>query len=455
MDEIAGRFLKPSISLTEHNVKYMPRKFRRVYEALHPNDDYDNKETNESKTFLHIGNLNDNYDCYYGTKDTLAAEIICADNPTLVNQFLRNVPNLQYLSLPNNLANQSFKTNAAIDYQDYSNYGNYALQERIRAIKPLDNDRGATFSMRGGTAQPSDHSNQSKKSANNIFIQPGSTESSIARVGEKQKYNMVPAGEVLNNNHITPEIRTCVIKYNNILENLQQEEYLPTNFTNVGLKNLSDTQIDGYKTHPNNNYTYYLFNQEIKAGGTYRLLSASANEEFMGVKSTNDAQISLYKGDDDFLYATSDKDCEISHVTRVKQTGGFNLLPPNDKVKQIVTDYLAKTGDPDSDPEYTAIGHKKYMEELYTSGDGTCRHKVAAVTYKLLMEEVQEEDIRTVRINGNHVKIEIRHNENWIPVELGGSDTEITYDIAGKYSPINISHSAKSTATKKLCYKSS
>src|SRR4029079_407044 len=82
---------------------------------------------------------------------------------------------------------------------------------------------------------------------------------------------------------------------------------------------------------------------------------------------------------------------------------------------------------PDSkDPE-------KYLEELYETCVGTCRHRVAAAYAKIVNTYPHLKDlVRIVCIDNNHVRLEINNDGQWLQVDLGGGEAINKPDMSGK-----------------------
>lgn len=199
---------------------------------------------------------------------------------------------------------------------------------------------------------------------------------------------------------------------------------------------------------------YHLIPCNLSAQKKVLLPSAAVSDEFQGFYIINDPitekrlqenPIKLYKGVDGFLYAESQINCQIAFVTKVDKAvlmqHNYQDIPKGenpyiDKVREYI-DYtvpetsekfditqthdslLDQTNFPKYDPKNPAL----YFQELFERRLGSCRHRVDAVYYVLMNfmdPPIKEDDIKIININNNHVILEIKHNDLWYPIDLGG-----------------------------------
>jgi hypothetical protein len=342
---------------------------------------------------------------------------------------------------------------------EYKDYGIYRAQEnQIAPERAKINAATSGQQNHAGNARYANdlqntnvasrtNSQQPQKKANKLYICPqGEGKELNTKLAGNPTYNMVNAGEVLNSTASSEGmIRTHIVKYDDITTGLKKQEYIPEHYTPVNYSTITQKQIDNYRKQSDNISVYYLFEQGLTAGKKCRLLSASASEKLTGLMANNDAVITLEKGDDDFFYATSDKNCTLSHVTEVSKIDKYNSIPANNPVKKIIEEYLAKTQSYAALPSYTTAGHKQWMEYLFDNNAGDCQHKVPAVMYKILtipLKDVNPEDVRVTNIEGNHVKIEIKYNGQWITKDLGGTPGQLKFNDNGKYSAVAVADTA-------------
>ena len=275
---------------------------------------------------------------------------------------------------------------------------------------------------------------ESSKPKGKLFIAQGNFANQIDIKDSSAKFNMFEVGEVLNDKSLIPQIRTSVIKYNNIQKNLEQKEYFPSRFEVINkVKNLGESDINSFKNKTDG--AYYHFNQQLEANKTVRLLSADAGEELIGIMGIDPELIEIKKGDDGFLYVKPKQNHQLSYVTKVEKKLDYASIPQHNAIRKVIDEYKNpnkgykdNSGMSSKMPEYKAKEHSKWMEEIYNGRLGSCSHRVAAVAWKLLQEDVSTADFRVVDINKNHVALEIKHDDKWYSVDLGGGSSEMSYD---------------------------
>ena len=167
-------------------------------------------------------------------------------------------------------------------------------------------------------------------------------------LNEAVTYKMVVAGEVLNCHSLDPQIRVCVIE-RNILQDLEQKEYLPKNLTRINnLKILGEQQIEQLRASNQSEssiepeWVYCKLSQKITANQKFRLLSFHPAEKLFGI--VGDAVgLQIEKGDDDFFYATSKTARLLEFVVVAphpdSHSTNYENLPENDLIKKIIDEY--------------------------------------------------------------------------------------------------------------------
>lgn len=277
---------------------------------------------------------------------------------------------------------------------------------------------------------------------NDLFISSGAVEKEMTTSSsEKQTYEERKAGEILNPGATSDmSIRTCIIK-RDILTSLDQREYVPEKFETVTLAHeqiLTERQIAELKARGPEK-TFYRFNLHLTAGKKTRLLSASASEKLVGIITDNDAEIEIEKGDDDFFYVTAKEDCSFSHVVAVDAIA--RELPAGSVARRIIDEYksppYAEVASATSirTPDYGSMTHETWLEEVFTKKLGSCRHRVAAVEYKLRKAGIEKENLRVTTINGKHVVLEVREKGIWHKVDLGGASGAKITKLDDNYKP--------------------
>ena len=113
-------------------------------------------------------------------------------------------------------------------------------------------------------------------------------------------------------------------------------------------------------------------------------------------------------------------------------------LPKN--VKKIIDDYVG--GNPANFPhsvqsdQYqlpTFTDKKQFLDELFNiENKGSCRHRVAALAHKFEERDLKcGKDFRIIGVNGNHVLIEVKKQDNeWVTLDLGGSNDMNLIEVA-------------------------
>jgi hypothetical protein len=249
-----------------------------------------------------------------------------------------------------------------------------------------------------------------------------------------QVYVMASSGEVLNSDDQF-YVRGSVVK-RKITEDLNQEEYFPTSESQLrkveNLRALTEEEIERLKSKAESE-VYYKFEQRLKAGEKFRLLSVDAAEEFVGILG-DVAGITIERGDDDFLYATSATDRDLTYVIKAlnpkSHEAAYDRLSPDNPMKKIIDDYrdpkqgyveIAK-GEKKK-VHYDPAKHEDSMVRMFNERSGVCRHRVAAVEFMLTKSGISPDNFRSVSVNGNHVVLEIRSDDgSWIQVDVGGGE---------------------------------
>ena len=260
---------------------------------------------------------------------------------------------------------------------------------------------------------------------------------------EKPTYKMALAGEVLNESSEGLQIRTALIE-NDIINNLGQKEYRSQNLTQVSSVDFLDNQaIEDLRDEPSQEHIFCKFSQSLKANVRSRLLSVDASEDFYGIVQGQLAanEIAIFKGDDDFFYAQSSKDCDLDYVIKAPNPDitdkKYFDLSQNDPIRKIIDEYrdLEKGFSPiasadKEDVKYESEDHAESMARMFDERLGSCRHRAAAVLYKIRssLAPNEQERCRMVRINNNHVILEIKSADrnNWFQVDLGGASAQLT-----------------------------
>ena len=254
---------------------------------------------------------------------------------------------------------------------------------------------------------------------------------------EKSSCNMGLAGEVLNGSSQNLRIRTAVIQDSDITQNLLQQEYQSQLFDSVPRFNILDAEVvEGLKKQASDEYIFCKFRQYLKANVKSRLLSVDAAEEFFGLVEDLSVlgEVSISKGDDGFFYAESTQDRNLSYVIKAPSPNisAAKSLAEEDLIRKIIDEYR----DPEKgfswsasyekeDTRYDSSDHAGSMERMFNERLGSCRHRAAAVLYKIKSTLSQEDcsRCRMVGIDNNHVVLEVKYSDGeWIKADFGGSE---------------------------------
>jgi len=243
---------------------------------------------------------------------------------------------------------------------------------------------------------------------------------------------MSEAGTVLNGSSDGLSIRTKILRHN-ILEDLTEEEFLPTIFSRINLTTeqlLTEKNIKDLESKSKSEGTYYRFNCKLKKGEKLRLNSVSTAEDLVGIMASKGARVTIEKSrEDDFYYATAeDKSCALSYVVKVGYVQSYEEdFPEEHPIRKIIDKYrnsekfkFISDGSVEL-PKYKKENHAAWLQKVYDDISGVCRHRAAAVEYALLnCPEVNPKDVRVIFVNNKHVALEVRHREKWHYIELGG-----------------------------------
>ena len=318
----------------------------------------------------------------------------------------------------------------------YFNFGKRPNLNKIwfEKIYPDENSRPLFDLVEKQVSQPLSptlNSAQTQPKKREIRIAQGGLEENLSVENSSQTptYQMALGGEVLNNASFEPQIRTYVIEQN-ILNNLGQKQYFPQNFEKIeDFESLDKTKINGFKTQNSAQNIYYKFSQQITANQQFRLLSADANEKLVGIIGNKDG-IEIKRGEDDFFYATSSSDRILEFVVQAPNPNyhaqNYNKISEDNPIRKIIDEYRNEgfqqiANEDKKDVKYNAQNHQESMKRMFDEKLGVCRHRVAAVSYVLSQNlKIKKKDFRVVGINNNHVILEIKHDNKWIGVDLGG-----------------------------------
>lgn len=369
--------------------------------------------SSKGQTFLHVSSVNERALGFVKSNSTefsstVVLRISKVDNFTLLQEFLSCFPKVRHIILSEDLKGKVSELDGCS--YEYINFAQFIDSQEAMVSS------GAGVGHRSGKMD-------------DIYI---AADHSLGVIGDDAEHrNMCKAGEVLSKKSSAPLKVRVEISDGDIISDINRFSYRPKSFSAIDdFRILNEEEIQFLRMDISL-IDIYRFNLPLKGGKRYIIPSASAAESLIGVKVDNGSALKIERGDDDFFYVTAQKDCKISYVVGVRvvdaEASYQDVVPKSHPIRKVIDEYkdessgFSQIGDSESLPEYDKSTHKEWMEEVFAKRLGVCRHRVAAVEYKLRNTKgVNQEDIRVVAINGNHVALEIRYEGKWYNVDLGG-----------------------------------
>jgi len=418
---------------------------------IHEGPDDARRSISQNVTYLYIANLENKEQLAALTERIRGGEFAKVSTVEIVNikdeNFLKYLtellPEVKHWTLPKALMNLDIaKDLTSVEFIDYKKFLHFdeiiphvskAFKSKAAGIRSEPRSRPFAFATEA--------SMQQDLKPGQVFIADGQPYIKT-KIKAHSAFKMASAGEVLNDKTLVPEIRTSLLRINDIKTNLDQRRYLPSKFEKLpNARSVSAEDVSKFARLPADRHVFYRFNQQLPANERVRLLSADAAEELVGIVN-GDSSILIERGDDDFFYATSLRPQTISYVTKApspQEQRRFYASIAQNKVKEIIEDYKDSAkghkllfDETTLLPDYKALGHRAWLTEIFNRRNiGSCTQRVAAVVYKLETEGLEQgKDFRIVDINGNHVALEIKHNNSWASANLGGSASNLDYKSA-------------------------
>ena len=247
-----------------------------------------------------------------------------------------------------------------------------------------------------------------------------------------QTYHMAQVGECLNpSTSMTFQVRTGVIKTK---DDFTMAIRNPKKFRRVEKYGpLTQNKINEYR-RPNQDYQYCQFTHYLPANTRTRLFSVDPHETF---EAANYTQVSIEKGDDDIYYATSRDAIHFTYILKASseknRKQAYLNIPDNHPIKDIINDYFNSMKYQRITPPNQAIpkrkgNYKKWCEELYEERAGVCAHRCYAVENRIKQHSNSSEHVRIIEINQNHTVLEIKVNQHWHKIDLGGGVANVFFD---------------------------
>ncbi len=378
---------------------------------------------------------------------------------SFLDKISENFPTVKSVILPIELANkpdlkeyyERLGDQVSFDFVDYSNYLGFGFafsREKERGIELKREEMGHqadySYSDQQSVFEGS-KDNSGIKRKNKIRIASNKIAKELkGSTAEGGTFRMQNAGEVLNDLEFFPQIRTAVIQ-RDVTKNLSQEESECSRYTRINdLKSLTEDEIEDLRTKPSTKEVFYLFSVNLTAQAKFRLPSSHANESLVGILE-DIGGLRIEKGEDDFLYATSTRDRELTYVVKSPnpnlRVNDYALIPGSNPIKKVIDRYRSSkeysfvTPEEKNDVRYDPSDHQGSMETMFEERSGVCRHRVAAVEHKLRTTPgIDSKSFRPVLINNNHEILEIKVEDRWVMVDLGGANTQLI-ETEEKYSP--------------------
>ncbi len=385
-------------------------------------------------THLHIANLNDQKavdDALAQIKklpDLVAVQIADVQDKDLFNQFLEAIKDrkIKHLTLPITCIHivevKEFSEEFCFEFKDYrAILGRLAIFPDPKKDQEQEEERVAV-----------------PESSKDIFIAKSGLNSQFGVENKDSGFDMLQAGEVLKGP--MPLIRTGIIEFehNPHKKDFDQRFKKAEKLESVEVKSLNLESIND-----DDDANYCQFSQSLKSGQRYRLLSISADNEFLGIVGDG-SNIKIEQDEDGFFYATATQDCKIDYVLKSSPIKTYKDLTAENPIKKIIDEYKdPKEGyldlaNPNQEfPDINSFDSpEKLMEELFQKRAGSCRHRVLAVWNKLRnTTEIDRNNFRIVRINNNHLILEIKNQQGlWLQADLGGSDAPLNYSVGETYA---------------------
>jgi hypothetical protein len=186
---------------------------------------------------------------------------------------------------------------------------------------------------------------------------------------------------------------------------------------------------------PSQNKTICSFSKTLKIGKKTALPSISPDNKIIGYYTEpSSANVEFLKDESGFYYAKTNKRCKIHYLIEGQElklqtpTQYTEHLP--EEIKNIIKQYVGDNSknfphsvenDQYKLPQFSA--KKQFLDDLFSiDNKGSCRHRVASLANKFEEKGFKcGEDYRIIGVNGNHVLLEVKNQDNtWTTLDLGG-----------------------------------
>jgi len=354
----------------------------------------------------------------------------------LLTEFIKLFPNLKH---------------ARIDTKD--------IDSKSFDIKTLNIPNLETYNSSETSLQPIQPSNPTDqrnftatKKGDAIFM--GDSNSSKATKNDSQDtFSMKESGKIINRPahcqsllNVRNDPREMNPNFARLQDNLfidfDKSQTIPT----TEIQKFSSTNFEEKKTElgetSSPDKTICSFSKTLEIGKKTVLPSISPNNKIIGYYSDPSlTDVEFLKDEESgFYYAQTNKSCKIDYIIegkelQLKEVNDQDLKGLDLSVATIIEDYVGKDkgsflfsvkNNQYELPEFTT--KDKFLDDLFTlENKGSCRHRVASLAHKFEKNELQcGKDFRIIRVNGNHLVLEVKKTDNsWLTLDLGGAQANL------------------------------
>jgi len=233
-----------------------------------------------------------------------------------LSAFLKSFPNLKHVVFNHRKQDVRFITDSftgkGITYS-FNKTEFDLFKSELREKPKIVRGQGSPIGNQGDMKEKPERRAQGNMKDGNIFH----ANAGKILLGDSSKdvsYDMSNIGSAINCPGLKElAVRTSIIKISNIEESREAQPYFAKTFKRLDTKVLTQEVIEKFRSFASTDQLYFLFKNKIKAGERTRLYSVKANESFKGIFDTS-TEVTIEKGDDDFLYATSKTDCTLKYI---------------------------------------------------------------------------------------------------------------------------------------------
>ena len=327
---------------------------------------------------------------------------------------------------------------ARIDIKDQNynnlNYDNFLL-ENLPTLRIISDQTIAQFSA--------------TKTGDKIYM-GNSNSSGASKQDSPAKFSMKETGEIIQrptHNQASLYIRYASRKLNLDFAKLQDNLFVDIDesqaISSAEITKFLQPNFDAKKTElessDSSEKTICSFSRNLQANAKNILPSISPNNKIIGYYTEPDsAKVEFFKDEKSgFYYAKTATECKIHYLIEGRelelQTPIQTTSELPDKIKEIIAEYVGENpaifplSVKHDDYELPAFSNKKqFLDELFNlKNKGSCRHRVASLAHEFEKKNLKcGEDFRIIGIDGNHVLLEVKKQDNtWATLDLGGEES--------------------------------